>query len=156
MTTFWRVWRLPLVVLQLEPLKGLAVKTCQRRHIAYPATDFSLSSCQQSTAFFSTGSLLSTLWQVLMSVERLSGHLRALFTVYGLANTHTSKHSDDTQWGVSCGCTFELPCLRDTDYLERYFIVKSKLPGLKTVQIAEIYEQLVWRFLFSCLSFWLR
>lgn len=24
-----------------------------------------------------------------MSVERLSGHLRALFTVYGLANTHT-------------------------------------------------------------------
>lgn len=117
--------------------------TCQHCHIAYPATHFSLYSWKQATVFCSQGFLLSTLWQVLMSVECLSGHLRALFAVYSLANTHTSKHSDDAQWGVSCGCTFELLCLQDTDDLWRYFIVNSKLPGPKTVQIAEIYEQLL-------------
>lgn len=133
---------LPLVVLQPDPFKGTHSKnTCQHCHIAYPATDFSLYSWQNRPQCSAQGASCQACWQVLMSVECLSGHLRTLFTVYSLANIHTSKHSD-AQWGVSCACTFELLCPQDTDDLERYFIVNSKLPGPKTVQITEIYEQL--------------
>ena len=62
--------------------------TCQRCHIAYPPKAFPFSSCKQATVYFSQRFWLSTLWQILMSLECLSGHPIALFTVYTYQHSH--------------------------------------------------------------------
>lgn len=58
--------------------------TCQLCHIAYPGfLWFSENRPPCSHSF-----LLSTFWQILTSLECLSGHPRTLLTVYGLTRVH--------------------------------------------------------------------
>lgn len=86
-----QIWTLPFIHFRLSlvtlPWKGLAVKT----HVS-----FAISRIQPTSFLWfpenrppcSHSFLLSTFWQILTSLECLSGHLRTLFTVYGLTRVH--------------------------------------------------------------------